>query len=109
MHLPREERLCFYKKIGLSDIEFRCEFLKLILVDNFLIGDTKELFFIKIKKHWSQQKFRNKTTEKKAYNFMMHKNIKEKLDKLSKKQNLPRNEIIEELINKAYKDLKEVK
>ncbi|WP_447077828.1 ribbon-helix-helix protein, CopG family [Shewanella algae] len=39
----------------------------------------------------------------------MHKNIKEKLDKLSKKQNLPRNEIIEELINKAYKDLKEVK
>ncbi|MCL2918272.1 hypothetical protein [Shewanella litorisediminis] len=71
-------------------------------------GDStsdKELFKIKIKKAWSQAKFRGLDNRKKPFNIVMDKSIKDKLDFLSNSQNRPRNEIVEELINTAYNEL----
>ena len=65
----------------------------------------KELFVIKLKKAWSQAKFRGLDNRKKPFNIVMDKSVKDKLDFLSNSQNRPRNEIVEELINTAYNEL----
>ncbi|MFT7681205.1 MAG: hypothetical protein ACI935_000650 [Moritella dasanensis] len=62
----------------------------------------KELFLDKMKRAWSQKKFRDKPNGKKPYSFSMTEKTKQRLDALAelKEQNL--NEVIEELIREEY-------
>ena len=85
------EQICYY-------IKYRFYFLDMSYPE-------KELFVIKLKKAWSQAKFRGLDNSKKPFNIVMDKSIKDKLDFLSNSQNRPRNEIVEELINTAYNEL----
>ena len=62
----------------------------------------KELFLIKIKKAWSQKKYRDETLKKKLLNTYISHDAKNKLDKLTKGSRRKINEVIEELINKEY-------
>lgn len=68
-------------------------------------NDTKELFFIKIKKAWNQKKHRDKLGDKKPYSFNLSSTTKKNLDELSTKLGRHKNEILEELINTKYQQV----
>lgn len=61
-----------------------------------------ELFIIKIKKAWSQKKFRDGVANKKVLNTYISKGSKRQLDYLTSKNEMKINELIEMLINDAY-------
>ncbi|HDU3834196.1 hypothetical protein [Citrobacter portucalensis] len=61
-----------------------------------------ELFIIKIKKAWSQKKFRDGVANKKVLNTYISKGSKRQLDYLASKNEMKINELIEMLINDAY-------
>ncbi|HCT7900807.1 TPA: hypothetical protein OT849_004912 [Enterobacter cloacae] len=61
-----------------------------------------ELFIIKIKKAWSQKKFRDGVANKKVLNTYISKSSKRQLDYLTSKNEMKINELIEMLINDAY-------
>lgn len=61
-----------------------------------------ELFIIKIKKAWSQKKFRDGIANKKVLNTYISKGSKRQLDYLTSKNEMKINELIEMLINDAY-------
>jgi len=62
----------------------------------------KELFLNKIKKAWSQKKFRDKPNGKKPYSFSMTEKTKQRLDELAELKELNLNEVIEQLIRKEH-------
>ncbi len=65
----------------------------------------KELFLIKIKKAWSQKKYRDEISDKKLLNTYISQDAKRKLDRLTKGSKKKINEVIEDLINKEYEKL----
>lgn len=65
-----------------------------------------ELFIIKIKKVWSQKKFRDGVANKKVLNTYISKGSKRQLDYLASKNEMKINELIEMLINDAYAKVK---
>lgn len=67
--------------------------------------DTKKMFIVKMKKAWSQKKHRDSMEGKKAYNFVLKIEVKEKLDKLSKAYGLKKNEYLEQVINQEFNNL----
>ncbi|MBJ7536194.1 hypothetical protein [Marinomonas transparens] len=70
------------------------------LADN---QDRKALVIDKMKKAWSQKKFREKTSGKKPYSISMTLNTKQKLNALAAEKGLKINEMIEFLIRNEYK------
>lgn len=97
-------KLGFQHALSLTS-EQTCYYIKYRFYFWDMSYSEKELFVIKLKKAWSQVKFRGQDNRKKPFNIVMDKSIKDKLDFLSNSQNRPRNEIVEELINTAYNEL----
>lgn len=64
--------------------------------------DSKKLFLLDIRRAWSQKKHREKLSGKKPYNFIMNKGLAKKLDVLSKKLDLSKNELVEKLIESEF-------
>lgn len=68
----------------------------------YTVKPSKELIEILIKtvkSRWSQNKYREKQTGKKQYNFILSENAIKSLDKLAKKHNLKRTQILEILLH----------
>jgi len=62
----------------------------------------KKLFLDKMKKTWSQKKFRDSGKAKKPYHIPLTKTTQAQLEKLAKFKNLRKDQVIEELITKEY-------
>ncbi|BFM50009.1 hypothetical protein [Marinomonas sp. THO17] len=69
------------------------------LADNL---DRKALLIDKMKKAWSQKKFREKSNGKKPYSISMTQNTKQKLNALAEEHEMKINEMIELLIQNEY-------
>lgn len=65
--------------------------------------DRKALIIDKMKKAWSQKKFREKSSGKKPYSISMTLNTKQKLNALAEERNMKINEMIEYLVRSEYK------
>lgn len=63
----------------------------------------KKLFLDKMRKTWSQKKFRDSGKAKKPYHIPLTKRTQIELEKLAKFKNLRKDQVIEELIMKEYK------
>lgn len=66
------------------------------------IPSDKKLFMERMKKTWSQKKFRDSGKAKKPYHIPLTKSTQEQLEKLAKFKNLRRDQVIEKLILKEY-------
>ncbi|NLQ17966.1 hypothetical protein HGG82_10035 [Marinomonas sp. M1K-6] len=66
--------------------------------------DRKALIIDKMKKAWSQKKFREKSTGKKPYSISMTLNTKQKLNALAEEKGMKINDMIEYLVNNEYKN-----
>lgn len=64
--------------------------------------DRKALLIDKMKKAWSQKKFREKSNGKKPYSISMTQNTKQKLNALAEENELKINEMVEQLIQNEY-------
>lgn len=62
----------------------------------------KKLFLDKMKKTWSQKKFRDSGKAKKPYHIPLTKSTQTRLEKLAEFKNLRKDQVIEELILKEY-------
>jgi hypothetical protein len=69
------------------------------LADNL---DRKALLIDKMKKAWSQKKFREKSNGKKPYSISMTQNTKQKLNALAEEHEMKINEMVELLIQNEY-------
>lgn len=63
-----------------------------------LIQDQKILYIEKIKRRWSQQKYREKMTGKQQYNFILSDQAISQLDKIAEANNLKRTQVLEVLL-----------
>lgn len=79
----------------------------IITFDNYVFSnnDARTLFFEKMKKSWSQQKFRAEGKTKKNYHLPLTKNSKDKLEKLSELMNMKENQVLEELIDEKFHNI----
>ena len=68
--------------------------------------DRTELFISKMKRAWSQQKFRENTkaTGKKVYSYSMTLETKKMLDEIALRDGLKLNEVLEQLIKEKHKN-----
>lgn len=83
-----------------SDTEKRAVVIATIdLSDNV---DRKALVIDKMKKAWSQKKFREKTSGRKPYSISMTLNTKQKLNALAEERNMKINEMVEYLVRSEY-------
>jgi len=82
------------------------EYYDLILasLDQMTYGNPsdKKLFLDKMKKTWSQKKFRDSGKAKKPYHIPLTKTTQAQLEKLAAFKNLRKDQVIEELILKEY-------
>ncbi|MCH7315542.1 hypothetical protein [Acinetobacter sp. ANC 3882] len=62
----------------------------------------KKLFMDRMKKTWSQKKFRDSGKAKKPYHIPLTKSTRTQLEKLAEFKNLRKDQVIEELIMKEY-------
>ncbi|MBD5770730.1 hypothetical protein [Marinomonas colpomeniae] len=84
-----------------SDAEKKAAVIATIdLSDNV---DRKALVIDKMKKAWSQKKFREKSSGKKPYSISMTLNTKQKLNALAEEKDMKINEMIEFLVRSEYK------
>ncbi|RBP83919.1 hypothetical protein EBI01_09345 [Marinomonas rhizomae] len=65
--------------------------------------DRKALIIDKMKKAWSQKKFREKSSGRKPYSISMTLNTKQKLNALAEEKNMKINEMVEHLVRNEYK------
>lgn len=65
--------------------------------------DRKALVIDKMKKAWSQKKFREKSSGRKPYSISMTLNTKQKLNALAEEKGMKINEMVEYLIRNEYK------
>ena len=65
--------------------------------------DRKALIIDKMKKAWSQKKFREKSSGRKPYSISMTLNTKQKLNALAEEKNMKINEMVEYLVRNEYK------
>lgn len=61
-----------------------------------------DLFFIKLKKSWSQKKFRDGVKDKKVLNTYISGESKSKLEEMAKLKGMRLNEVLEEIIDYSY-------
>lgn len=69
----------------------------------FALDVEKELFLIKMKKAWSQKKYRDEVSGQKLLNTYISQNAKDKLDKMTAISKRKINEMIELMIDNEYK------
>ncbi|WP_413525594.1 hypothetical protein [Photobacterium phosphoreum] len=91
----------------ITNISFENNFDKLVLlIDTWDAHvDTKKLFIQSIKKAYSQKKFRDKQTGKKQCSFNLSQKSINQLALLSEIQGVPKNHILESLINHKILEL----
>jgi hypothetical protein len=65
--------------------------------------DRKALVIDKMKKAWSQKKFREKSSGKKPYSISMTLNTKQKLNALAEEKGMKINDMVEYLVKNEYK------
>lgn len=65
--------------------------------------DRKALVIDKMKKAWSQKKFREKSSGKKPYSISMTLNTKQKLNALAEEKGMKINDMVEYLVRNEYK------
>ena len=65
--------------------------------------DRKALIIDKMKKAWSQKKFREKSSGRKPYSISMTLNTKQKLNALAEEKNMKINEMVEYLVGNEYR------
>ncbi|WOD09042.1 hypothetical protein [Marinomonas sp. GJ51-6] len=65
--------------------------------------DRKALVIDKMKKAWSQKKFREKSSGKKPYSISMTLNTKQKLNAMAEEKGMKINEMIEYLVQNEFK------
>ncbi|PSX29462.1 hypothetical protein C0W52_05525 [Photobacterium kishitanii] len=90
-----------------SDVEVENDYYKLLLMFDTLNAhsDTKKLFIQSIKKAYSQKKFRDKQVGKKQCSFNLSQKSINQLALLSEIQGVPKNHILESLINNKILEL----
>lgn len=90
------------KKINLNQLSLYDQ----ILIDldhySYLNPAVRTILIEKMKKSWSQKKYRQSDKVKKNYHLPLTKDCKDKLSKLSALMNLSENKVIEKLINERY-------
>lgn len=64
-------------------------------------SDTIELFLIKMKKAWSQKKFRDNQQERRTYSFSLKPGTREQLTQVANNHSMKDNEVLEKLIRDA--------
>ncbi|MEJ5206224.1 hypothetical protein [Acinetobacter junii] len=76
----------------------------LISLDNMSYGvpSDKKLFLDRMKKTWSQKKFRDSGKAKKPYHLPLTKTTQKQLEKLAELKNCRKEQIIEQLIEKEF-------
>ncbi|PQJ38783.1 hypothetical protein BTN98_15495 [Photobacterium aquimaris] len=91
----------------ISDVKVESDYYKFILLFDSLIclPDTKKLFIQSIKKAYSQKKFRDKQVGKKQCSFNLSEKAIQQLSLLSDLQGVPKNHILESLINNKILEL----
>ena len=91
----------------LSDVKVETDYYKFILLFDSLIclPDTKKLFIKSIKKAYAQKKFRDKQVGKKQCSFNLSEKSIQQLSLLSDLQGVPKNHILESLINNKILEL----
>jgi hypothetical protein len=90
-----------------SDVKVETDYYKFILLFDSLIclPDTKKLFIQSIKKAYAQKKFRDKQVGKKQCSFNLSEKSIQQLSLLSDLQGVPKNHILESLINNKILEL----
>ncbi|MFT2098290.1 hypothetical protein ACMUMQ_08055 [Marinomonas sp. 2405UD66-6] len=85
-----------------NDVEKRAAVIATLdLSDNV---DRKALVIDKMKKAWSQKKFREKSSGKKPYSISMTLNTKQKLNAMAEEKGMKINEMIEYLVQNEFKN-----
>lgn len=69
---------------------------------NYRSSDRKEIIIDKMKRAWSQQKYRSAGKTKKAYHLPLTKKTKAKLEKMAQVQGLSETAMLDILINRFY-------
>ena len=69
---------------------------------NYRPSDRKEIIIDKMKRAWSQQKYRNAGKTKKAYHLPLTRKTKAKLEKMAQVQGLSETAMLDILINRFY-------
>lgn len=69
---------------------------------SYEIPSDKKLFMDRMKKTWSQKKFRDSGRAKKPYHIPLTKSTQTRLEKLAEFKNLRKDQVLEELILKEY-------
>lgn len=77
-------------------------FFDIILTSN----ESRELFVIKMKKAWSQVRYRESVKDKKVINTYVSNDVKEKLKEIVRSSNKKTTEVISDLIRREYDRLK---
>ncbi|WP_335915073.1 hypothetical protein [Shewanella algae] len=93
-------------KIVVPDIDRHSKKCHLITTMDLLFSnkEKKENILNKVRKEWSQKKYRDKNSDLVQYSFNLTKQTKLKLEFLAKLEASPQNLILERLINDAYKN-----
>lgn len=79
----------------------------LLILDSYCREQTiyRTVFIEKMRKSWTQYKYRSAGKTKKNYHIPLTKSSKEKLSKLSDLMNISENKLLEKLINEKYESL----
>ncbi|WP_335953685.1 hypothetical protein [Acinetobacter higginsii] len=100
----------FYKNINpFHPIQNNEELYSAILasfdIQSYGIPSDKKLFMDRMKKTWSQKKFRDSGKAKKPYHLPLTKSTEKHLEKLAEIKNLSKSKVLEELIIKEYETM----
>jgi hypothetical protein len=68
--------------------------------------ETKELILLKMKKTWSQKKFRDSGKAKKPYHLPLTQETQAQLEELAKLKNMNKSKVLEAIILKEFNELK---
>ncbi|MEQ1102639.1 MULTISPECIES: hypothetical protein [Acinetobacter] len=80
----------------------------LACLDNlsYSLPETKELILLKMKKTWSQKKFRDSGKAKKPYHLPLTQETQAQLEELVKLKNMNKSKVLEAIILKEFNELK---
>ena len=80
----------------------------LACLDNLSYGtsESKELILLKMKKTWSQKKFRDSGKAKKPYHLPLTEETQKRLEELAKLKNMNKSKVLEAIILKEFNEFK---
>ncbi|WP_151776041.1 hypothetical protein [Acinetobacter colistiniresistens] len=73
---------------------------------SYSLPETKELILLKMKKTWSQKKFRDSGKAKKPYHLPLTQETQAQLEELVKLKNMNKSKVLEAIILKEFNELK---